>query len=710
MYGKSDNLFLEKGPGLTSGFLAPNELTLKETVKQGKKKKSSNKRINSTLTKVKEISSENKKLGSDSSSDEFINYIMRKGIEFENSVIEYLKQRNPDCVVTIAHGNQSHDTSKAKETYDAMCNGVPIIYQAVLYNDEDKTYGMPDLLIRSDWLNKIFLIDAIDEKEIHIHAPFLKNIKGEKYHYRVIDIKWSTLRLRADGKHILNIERYPAYKGQLYIYTQALGKMQGYTPSICYILGRKWMYESMHVKYSGSNRFERLGVINFDGVDKEYSDKVNNAVEWIKELRKNGSAWKLLPPSREELYPNMANYNDGIWHNVKEKLANDLKEITSLWMCGPKNRKLAHSAGVYRWNDPNCNTNVLGIKGDIQAPIIEQILEVNTDKHANVLPDVVLNNDNNWQKNSKLEFFIDIEFITEIFMEDIFSQLGKDTKFENFTFLIGLGYVVNKKWNYTAFVAKDLTLASEKEIYINALTFIKKKTEEVLGEKATVPNIYHWSSAETQYFNSVANKYGKQGSHGPCSSSVNSNFFSDLLKGTTWVDILKIFKDEPIAVKGCLKYGLKNIGTAMYNLGYIKTVWDKNDCNNGKLAMLNARKCYDISQKNGVIVVNMEQMKNIVKYTEKDCKVPWEILCYLRKHHCSEKKFLDNGAYKDSDDDMTEYEPINEIESNNEQTDDDDDNNNEEESEEEIVLTDSEENILNKEQPGPTEEDGVVEL
>ena len=42
------------------------------------------------------------------------------------------------------------------------------------------------------------------------------------YHYVVVDIKFSTLPLRADGVHLLNAGKFPAYKSQAWIYTQAL--------------------------------------------------------------------------------------------------------------------------------------------------------------------------------------------------------------------------------------------------------------------------------------------------------------------------------------------------------------------------------------------------------------------------------------------------------------------------------------------------------
>ena len=41
---------------------------------------------------------------------------------------------------------------KAEETFGALKSGVPIVYQAVLWDAQNLTYGSPDFLVRSDIL------------------------------------------------------------------------------------------------------------------------------------------------------------------------------------------------------------------------------------------------------------------------------------------------------------------------------------------------------------------------------------------------------------------------------------------------------------------------------------------------------------------------------------------------------------------------------
>ena len=70
------------------------------------------------------------------------------------------------------------ETSIRRGIDEAMKKGIPIICQAVLYNFEDKTYGLPDILIRSDYINKLVNLDrrvrdgcALIRGSIYCSAP-----------------------------------------------------------------------------------------------------------------------------------------------------------------------------------------------------------------------------------------------------------------------------------------------------------------------------------------------------------------------------------------------------------------------------------------------------------------------------------------------------------------------------------------------------------
>ena len=59
----------------------------------------------------------------------------------------------------------SKNKSKFDETIKYIKTGVPIIEQAMLCNYDNKTYGVADLLIRSDYLHKIFKTSPLTSEE-----------------------------------------------------------------------------------------------------------------------------------------------------------------------------------------------------------------------------------------------------------------------------------------------------------------------------------------------------------------------------------------------------------------------------------------------------------------------------------------------------------------------------------------------------------------
>ena len=173
-------------------------------------------------------------------------FIFRKGAEFEAAVVAHL--RTLTSMETVAAGPEHvRDLAKAQRTFELMIEGVPIIHQGVLRHAQTRTYGAPDLIVRSDILAHLFP-GAIDPAEGRIPAPDLRG----PWHYRIVDIKFSTLHLKV-GRSLGNGGSSPAYKGQIYVYTRALGALQGYLPPLAYGLGRGWEQTIKGETLRGSN-------------------------------------------------------------------------------------------------------------------------------------------------------------------------------------------------------------------------------------------------------------------------------------------------------------------------------------------------------------------------------------------------------------------------------------------------------------------------
>ena len=88
-----------------------------------------------------------------------------------------------------------------------------------------------------------------------------------------------------------------------------------------------------------------MGKISYESVDIEYKQKTKEAIEWIKDLKKYGNTWTANPPSRIELYPNMC-VDSRHWNTEKEKIADDIGEMTNIWYIGVKNRNSAIQKGI----------------------------------------------------------------------------------------------------------------------------------------------------------------------------------------------------------------------------------------------------------------------------------------------------------------------------------------------------------------------------
>ena len=521
------------------------------------------------------------------------------GILFETQIINEIYSKFHDYIIKIAHDYTDINIENSNLTLTYMKQGIPIIEQAVVYNHYNNTYGACDLLVRSDWINKLFIIPQLTSSEEFTSSPILHT----NYHYRVIDIKITSLHLCSDGIHIQNNGMIPAYKGQLTIYNDALGIMQGYTPNKAYILTKSWYYEKKCQKYTGNNPFYLLGHINYEKFDLCYKSLVEKAIVWIKNLRINKDKWTCFPPSIPELYPNMCNTYDSPYHCIKSFISNKIFELTSLWMVGPKNRLIAHKNNIFKWNDPLCTPHLLGIYGK-KEKILQQIIDINKNNKSIISPNKINNNDHYWKQKNKNDFYIDFETIS-------LNIIGKDQG--NLIFMIGVGYEHNNEFIYKNFHLSNLTKNKKK-----ILSFIEiLNNEELLlndffnfiYEKTKNPRFFGWGIAEEINF-LQANK---------------RHHFIWSNNNITWIDFCKVFTDEPIVINGSLSFGLKNIAFAMYNHKLISTIWDNNGPINGLHAMFDALYYYDTKK---ITILN-----KIIDYNFIDCKVVFDIVSYLRKYH-----------------------------------------------------------------------------
>lgn len=594
----------------------------------------------------------------------FTEFIMAQGNEFESKVVEYLYKFHGKDVICDIGGNGSQNSKseeKFQNTIFAMNRGVPFILSGVLHNPDNCTYGVPDLIVRSDWLDELVEISPIDEDEAVLSAPLLRDFINPEnppnYHYRIVDIKFTSLLLRADGVHLLNAGSIPAYKGQLWIYTKALGRIQGYEPPHAYILGRKWKYSTRGVQFKGTSCVERLGTIDYSTIDKEYVDKTTSAIRWVLEMRRDGANWSLgpsVPLARPELYPNMSNSYDYPWHGVKKQLAEEISEISDLWMCGVKNRVKAHAQGVYKWTDPKCTTQVLGVNGPKIKRVLDEIMSINknSDSTVKVLPLIIQNDDDGWQTPQRLEMFVDFEFVNDVVSD--FGNMPRASS-RSIIFMIGVGYFdplvedtsSPDAWVYKSFTVDALTAEAEGKICTDFSNYVRGEAD---WWDCPNPLLIHWSNAENWQWSSASDRHDDisrtwipvKKDMGKEEKEINPR----------WFDLLQVFRKEPVVVKGCLGFGLKDVASALKSHGLISSSWDVSSaCVDGTGAMLGAFKASKDALARGISLQEIPLISEIIKYNEVDCKVVGEIMSYLRKNHLEEMSESEDEIciFEDSD-------------------------------------------------------------
>lgn len=537
-------------------------------------------------------------------------YIKEQGVSFENAVVENIMKRFDKQWKTVATIYEAYSIEKAKESFQAMQQGVPIIFQAVIHNKDNMTYGIPDMIIRSDYINKLFEQQILTKEEETVRASNLPI--GVKYHYRVIDIKFKSLPFKVDGTMLKNDGTLRANKSQVIIYNWGLGQLQGYLPPRAYLLGRKSIFKNDSIV----NPFYKLGAVS---MEESIVDDAKRAISWIRELKQSGHGWSLFPPTRPELQPNMSNRLDYPWHNAKRELAERSKDITQLWNCGSKERTLLAEDGIKKWNHPACTgKKVLGKRK--RGKVLQKIIDNNQLPRFKMMPKKLSAvTKNRIKRKHSIEFFVDFETVNDVNdnFDDIRNYLpkkGETTSFEEYNgiiYMIGLGWSTtsssddassSESWNYETFLVNELTYKEEERI----ITQWFKKMMELRGEEEFA-YVYHWTHAEMTWLKRVLARGGIEECY------------------INWYDLHKLFVETPITLHGVFDFRLKAVAKGMYKYGMIGTNWETATVD-GMAAMMVAWNCY----RTGEDVTKLPEMIDVIKYNEIDCKVLWEILSYLR--------------------------------------------------------------------------------
>lgn len=539
---------------------------------------------------------------------DFREFVFGQGDAFEAGVLRLLA-RDTEVVTIATDWEDSRSIDAAAATVEAMRDGAPIIAQAVLRDPQHRTYGMADLLVRSDVLAELFPAD-LGAEEASVAAP---GLWLPDRHYRVVDIKMRALDLRADGSVGRTADTL-AYQAQVWAYNTALGRIQGYLPPAGYLLGRNWK----RGRQRGKGCLDRLGRIDMDNTFDRHdgaglASLTLRAHDWIRLVRAEGAGWEVLPvPTRPELYPHMGNEYDAPWHAAKARIAAELGELTLLPGVNPARRRAAHERGLRRWTDPAVSAASLGLKG-IAARMCTAVLDANRAPEPVMLPERLELEDDAWREVAPLELYVDFETVSS--MADDFSALPMEGGLP-LIFQIGCGRIEDGVWRFDQWTVDRLTEASEVAIIDAWVARVRELCDE-RGIGIEEARLYHWSPAERSTLTTAYNAARKRHPQNQW----------PLLP---WFDLLdRVVEAGPISVTGAFGYGLKDIAKAMQAMGLIQTAWGDGPTD-GLGAMVAAWRVDEAIEESGGVLLDDPLMQEVADYNRVDCQVMAEILGWLR--------------------------------------------------------------------------------
>lgn len=492
-------------------------------------------------------------------------YIMYQGLLFEEELIKIIEKKH--IVSKPVFTNETNE-EKCNETIVYMQNKCDIIYQGFLFNKKENIGGSPDLIVKSTYINKLMESKILSEKEMYYN--------GKEY-YIIIDIKHSTIHL--NGIHIKNVNRIPAYKAQLYIYTKILNAIQNVKRNIAYIWGKEYT--------NHKNFLNTLGLIDYDTIDKDIIEKTNSAIKHLNNVHSN----KTFVNSKQ-VFPNMKQQQNVI----KTEINNSINDITTIWNCGIKHRNIALDHDIDSWKDDKLTANILGFKNERET-VINNIIAIN--KQESDLIRVSNKYELNEMKDT-LVIYIDFEGFSEKMKCKIKNGVILDNN-AYYIYMIGIGYIDNG-FQYKSFILEKTTQSHQNLILTSLFHFLND-----LLKKTKKNNIkfYHWSHYERTNFNTLKENVKL------CIPDDKYDF----------VDLCKIYQKH-IVIKDCFNFKLKNIALALYKNGLIESKYEEgSDCLDGLDACINALKLYD----ENINIHNNAVMRSIEKYNCMDCTLLFEL-------------------------------------------------------------------------------------
>lgn len=512
--------------------------------------------------------------------------------EFKNKIIEHIQlyfitnlQTQYIKIPTIKDENFE---DLQRKTIDAMNNkNIQLIHNPFLYNDTNKLYGVPDLLIRKELFSKIFKDDSIKDEWV------------------LVELKYRNITINNENK-VVNLQTY--HKFQMECYSNL------FDSKTCVIIARNYFDQKNNLL--SDNVFGKVALFEIKNQDK-FKSTLESGRRWILRLKEleNFRLNDLILSNRIneipiELFPNVSNRRDSPWYHAKKSIAKKINDLGLLWQIGYNVKRQLFSNDIFTLNDPR----------------LLKFLENNTKKKSTVLQlQKSILEMKPFEKKKIIElpkqfyFYVDFETITNVSDDLETFPVSKDN---SRIFLIGLGFSnieTKSSWNFKYFITKELSDNEEINIVTNWLYYMENIRKELNLEN--IP-IIHWSHAEKSFLNHFIKK----------NNHLLNNKIKDILSKLVWIDLLDIFKNNRITLS--LNFSLKSVAKEFYERGLIKTSWETK-FGDGLSAMTcalfyNSLKAMKHKRCKEKYLEDFLEIRQVIKYNEVDTKVMWELLEAVR--------------------------------------------------------------------------------
>lgn len=295
--------------------------------------------------------------------------------------------------------------------------------------------------------------------------------------------------------------------------------------------------------------------------------------------------------SSGKLFPNLkANYGGIFQLNEEEKkkyqeICNDVCDVSVVWQCGIKRRKLLREKHIYRWDDPAFGDHFYEmVSSPMRIDIIRKMISLSLEGEDDLLfppKQEVLEKFPILEKNISSWVFVDFE-----------------TDYQKCIYLLGYYTAEN---GYQCEWADHLDPGSEKPLM--------RKIYSILSSYKERGFILCYYVAEMNFWKERCRFH-------------RMDEYMDLFDGM--LDLSHVFMYSPLIIRGVFNFKLKNIASRMYEMGHIR-VKQPEGCMDGAQSVDLAKE-YFKTRSNDLSEI-------LERYNQFDCQVLYELVVFLQKYY-----------------------------------------------------------------------------